>query len=258
VDHELLDFDYIQHRTSSNAPVEVPAEKESSASSLLDLQYGELGLSVLVVQCLREIDNYRKGEPYTDKYGLELLRRATIENSYEAWESMQCCFDGLVHGWLRRHPKRRLASRFESEENYIAQAFERFWQATTLHQRMEFRTLGAALQYLRACLNGVVLDMLRTYVRPEEVSLPEPGKPGEPFAEDDSEINDVWYVLQTIFSDARELRLAYLLFYCGLKPGEIVRFCSEEWSDVQEIYRLRHNIMDRIVRNADQLRWLLR
>src|SRR5689334_7153301 len=107
----------------------------------------------------------------------------------------------MVRGWLWRHPKRRLASRFESEENYIAQTFERFWQATALNRRMEFRTLGAALLYLRACLNGVVIDMLRTYVRPGEVSLQEFREPVEPFAEDDFEINDVYYVLQTIFSD---------------------------------------------------------
>ena len=33
-----------------------------------------------------------------------------------------------------------------------------------------------------------------------------------------------------------------------------MRFCSQEWSDVQEIYRLRRNIMERLVRNADYLR----
>ena len=257
MDHELLDFDYTKDGASSNAQVEIHGENESSASSLLDLQYSELSLSALVVECLREIDNYRKGESSTDEYGLELLRRATIENNHEAWESMQYCFAGMVRGWFWRHPKRRLASRFESEENYVAQAFERFWQATTLKQRMEFKSLGAAMQYLRACLNGVIMDMLRTYARPEEVSLQESWEPGEPFVEDSSEIDDVWYVLQTIFSDAHEQRLAYLLFYCGHKPREIVRFCSEEWRDVQEIYRLRHNIMDRIVRNADQLRWRL-
>jgi hypothetical protein len=258
VDHERLDFDYTKDRASSNAPVEVPGENVFSSSPLLDLHYSELNLSVLVVQCLREIDNYRKGDPGTDEYGLELLRRATIENNHEAWESMQYCFGGMVRGWLWRHPKRSLASRFESEENYIAQAFERFWQATTLNRRLEFRTLGAALQYLRACLNGVVLDTLRTYIRPGEVSLQESLEPGEPVVENGSEKRDVWDILQTMLSDTREQRLAYLLFHCGLKPREIVRFCPEEWSDVQEIYRLRRRIMERVLRNVDQLRWRLR
>ena len=55
----------------------------------------------------------------------------------------------------------------------------------------------------------------------------------------------------------REQRLAYLLYHCGLKPREIVRFCPQEWSDVKEVYRMRRNIMERLLHHADQLRWRL-
>jgi len=47
--------------------------------------------------------------------------------------------------WLRGHPQRAHACRLESEENYVAQAFERFWQATASYQRVDFNTLAAAL-----------------------------------------------------------------------------------------------------------------
>jgi hypothetical protein len=135
----------------------------------------------------------------------------------------------------------------------VAQAFERFWQATSFNQRVEFSTLAAALQYLHASLHGAILDMLRAYVRPREVALPEPG---ELLVEDSIENTEVWDILNMILSNQREQRLAYLLFHCGLKPREIVRFCPQEWSDVQEIYRLRRTIMMRLFHNADQLRWL--
>ncbi len=69
--------------------------------------------------------------------------------------------------------------------------------------------------------------------------------------------SEVWEVLQTMLSNEREQRLAYLLFYCGLKSREIVRFCPQEFRDVQEIYRTRRSIMERLLRNADQLRWRL-
>ena len=116
---------------------------------------------------------------------------------------------------------------------------------------MEFHTLAAALQYLRASLNGTVLDTLRAYVRPRETSLPEPGEPGEPYVEDSFESSEVWEILQTLLPDRREKRLAYLLFHCGLKPREIVRFCPQEWSDVHEIYHVRGNMMQRLLSNAD-------
>jgi hypothetical protein len=178
-----------------------------------------------------------------------------MQGNQEAWECVQQCFGGMVRVWLRRHPKRDAACRLEREENYVAQAFERFWQATALNQRVEFGTLAAALQYLRASLNGAILDMLRAYARPREVSLPGPGEPGEPLVEDSTDASEVWEILGMILSNPREQRVAYLLFYCGLKPREIVRFCPQEWGDVQEIYRLRCTIMERLFCNVDQLRW---
>jgi hypothetical protein len=60
-----------------------------------------------------------------------------------------------------------------------------------------------------------------------------------------------------MLTDDREQRLAYLHFHCGLKSREIVHFCSQEWSDVREIYRIRRNIMERLLHNTDQLRWRL-
>ena len=57
---------------------------------------------------------------------------------------------------MRLHPSREMAYRLDSEENYVAQAFERFWQATTQNRKLEFRTVAVALQYLRASMNSAV------------------------------------------------------------------------------------------------------
>ena len=122
---------------------------------------------------------------------------------------------------------------------------------------MTFNTLAAALRYLRLSLNGVILDSLRANARSREVSLPEPGEPGEPYIEDVTSSSEVWEIVQAMLPDKREQRLAYLLFYCGLKAREIVRFLPQEWSDVHEIYRMRRCITERLLRNADKLRWRL-
>ncbi len=99
------------------------------------------------------------------------------------------------------------------------------------------------------------LHTLRTYSRAREVALPEPGEIGEPQVEDQVEGIEIWATLQAILPNEREQRLAYLLYHCGLKPREIVQFCAQEWIDVHEIYRLRRNIQERILRNLDKLRW---
>jgi len=224
-------------------------EKESQCSTL--------SVTQLADRCLKEIDRYHRSEPYTDMYGVELMRRATILGDPEAWERMQYCFSGLVLGWLRRHPSGEIACRFENEEYYVAQTFERFWQATTLTQKVGFSTLAAALRYLRLSLNGAILDSLRTNTRSKEISLPEPGELGEPSIEDVTFGSEVWEAIQSMLPDKREKRLAYLLFYCGLKAREVVRYLPEEWSDVHEIYRLSRIITEKLARNADQLRWRL-
>jgi DNA-directed RNA polymerase specialized sigma24 family protein len=255
--YDLMDTDCAKDGEPSSVAEDIPTERLSPVSLPSNALCCEMNLQELAAQCLRELDNYRRGEPCTETYGLELLRRATFQGDQEAWAWVQHCFGGMVRGWLRRHPKREVACRLESEENYVAQTFERFWQATAFNQRVEFSTLAAALQYLHASLNGAILDMLRAYARPGEVSLPGPGEPGEPLVEDRTDNGEVWEILQMMLSNPREQRLAYLLFHCGLKPREIIRFCPQEWNDVQEIYRLRRNIMERLLRNADHLRWRL-
>jgi len=174
----------------------------------------------LAAQCLGELSTYRRGEPCTETYGLELLRRATVQGDPEAWAWVRHCFRELVLDWLHRHPSREAACRLESEEHYVAQAFERFCQATTVTQRVEFSRLAPALQYLRASLNGAILNTLRAYSRPRAVSLQEPG---EPAMEDHPDSSELWEILQTLLPNKREQRLASLLFHCGLSPREIVR-----------------------------------
>jgi acetone carboxylase gamma subunit len=50
--------------------------------------------------------------------------------------------------------------------------------------------------------------------------------------------------------DVREQRLLYLLFHCGFSPKEIVCTCPHEFNDLQEVYRLRQDIVVRLLSNS--------
>ncbi len=215
----------------------------------------EMSLSALADRCMSEINNYRRGEPSSDKYCLEIFRRAMLEHDNAAWTLLVERFHEYMLGSFRRHMRREAASLLDSPENYIARAFERFWLAAVYNQQLEFTTLAAALSYLRNCLNGAILDTLRAHSRSREVALPESGFPDEPAVEDHEEGQGLWEIIQSLLSNKRERRVAYLLYHCNLKPREIVRRCPQEFSDVQEIYRLRRNIMERLMRDSDQIRW---
>lgn len=219
----------------------------------------QLKLETLAALSTDELQRHRFQASARDEgYCVELLRRALVEQTDEAWSALQQCFSETIRIWFWRHPSRDVALLRDSEENYIAQTFSRFWYAVR-DQHLEFTTLPAALRYLHTTLNGLLLDTLRSHLRSQarEVSLLEPGFVGEPLAEELLESESLWESVQTLLCDERERRLMYLLYYCGLKPREIVLRCPQEFDNVQAIYRLNHNIIDRLRRNKDQLRYIL-
>lgn len=231
------------------------------ASSLASLTpehpLNTMDVSLLAEYCTNELHKHRRGEASEDAYGLELFRRIRLYSNEDAWNAFQQCFTETALLWLYHHPKREMAMRIDSAENYVALAFERFWIATIRNKKIEFSTLSAALSYLHASLNAAICDSVRAQIRRKEISLPEPGSPGEPFVEDEMESEELLHILQEMFSRKREQRLIYLLYHCGLKPREIIRECPQEFSDIHEIYRLQHSIVDRLSRNSDQFRWRL-
>ncbi|MFL5592033.1 MAG: hypothetical protein ACJ8DI_30880 [Ktedonobacteraceae bacterium] len=87
--------------------------------------------------------------------------------------------------------------------------------------------------------------------------LPEPGCYEEPAIADAIDGQSIWDDIQGFLPDERERRVAYLLYYCGLKPRDIIVRCSHEFKDVQEIYHLNHNVVKRLRRNRDRLRHVL-
>jgi hypothetical protein len=212
-----------------------------------------MNISVLADQCTSEISKYRHGEPYHDRYCLELFRRALVQCDSLAWEVVQHVFNETMIGWMRSHPLREAACRFESEENYVARAFTHFRKATVGNQKVDFQTLAAAMKYLRVSLNAALLDTLRTCSWPKRMPLSEPDEPGKPLVENRDAARVVWEVIRNLLPSEREQRLAYLLFHCGLRPRAIVRLYPQEFSEVGEIHRLQRNIFERLLRNADRL-----
>ncbi len=213
-------------------------------------------LRALADRCMSEINNYRRGEASSDQYCLEIFRRAMLEHDDAAWTLLVDRFKEFLLAAFRRHPKSEAALHLDSPENYVARAFARFWNAVH-NQQVMFTSLGAALRYLRVCLDSTILDMLRANARAREVPLPELGFAGEPAVEDQDEGSELWEVIRDMLPSERERRLAFYLYHCNLKPREIVRLRPQEFPDVNEIHRMKRNIVDRLARNADLIRYKL-
>jgi hypothetical protein len=222
----------------------------------VDQPLGEMSLMMLAESCAQEINKHRHNEPSDERYGLEIFRRAVALHDNDAWAILQIQFAENVRFWLARHTCRDAALRHESEQDYIAHAFRRFWLAVS-EQTLTFTSLAGALRYLRLCLHCAIMDTLRAYAHARLEALPEQGHPDEPQVEDRYHESELWEIIRNLLTNERERRVAYLHFHCNLKPREIMRYCASEFSSEEEIYRIKRNIMERIMRNIDKIRWRL-
>jgi hypothetical protein len=221
-------------------------------SGSTDITATEMSLTVLTEYCVSEIKRYRDGEMQHDTYFVELLRRATLQGNQDAWELVKHCLSTVVREWLVHHPKGGVWYQLESEEEYIAEVFARFYEAT-VERHVEIDQLSIALRYLQACLNSTLLDKRRDSTPLSEIPMWEQKNSGE-LAAFDLASDELWETLRNMLPNTREQRLAYLLFHCALKPKEIVHLFPREFQDVQEINVLRASIIVLLLNCIEQSR----
>jgi hypothetical protein len=219
-------------------------------SSQQKYEHSAMNSSAIAGHCPCEIEDYRSNKTHDDQYYLEMFHHALANHEPEAWELLQQCFSPLVRSWIRNHPQRNLACRYELEEHFVANTFTRVWQVS-MRNRLEFDSLVAALSYMKISLQGTILDTLRAHTHPREVPLPNADSATisseKQVIKDEYKSSDLWESIKCLLHDDRERRLAYLLFHCGLKPREIVCYHSAEIGEVQEIILLTRNIMERLI-----------
>ena len=218
----------------------------------------DLRSAKVVELCMLELQRFGSQASTDDQLTLEVVHRVIAEQTDEAWSALQECFHETIRVWLRCHPNCDLALQLDTEENYVAQTFSRFWYATRT-QQIAFTSLSAVLAYLRATLGGVITDTLRFHLRScaRKVPLPEPGLSNELTVEELLESEHLWLEIQKLLHDQHERRLFSLLYFYGLKPSEIVARCPQEFPEVKDIYRLNKNIVDKLRRNSTRLRYLM-
>jgi hypothetical protein len=205
-----------------------------------------MSLPLLAEYCAWELTLYQHGEAHSDQHCVELFRRVTRLRNPGAWQVARQCFTHIIYHWLRAHPWREVACQLNREEYYVAAAFARFWQTTTVEGQVVIRSLAVALRYLRVGLNCAVLDALRSAEKPATPSTAESEQVTKAPSQASSETEVLWEKIQHLLSDERELRLAYLLYYCGLMPRDIAQLYPQEFSDMQEIYQLRASMLERL------------
>ncbi|HEX7735117.1 MAG TPA: hypothetical protein VF458_09640 [Ktedonobacteraceae bacterium] len=220
----------------------------------MDRPPSEMSLVELQNRCWWEMEKFSHRQQCAEEYCLEIFRRALVLRNEQAWEILIQRFSATIIGWLRRHPYREEAARLHiQEKDYADLTIARLWVAAH-NQPLEFHSLAGALWFLRKTLNAAVIDTIRE-MKSKELPLQETAFV-EPAAPEEEDL-ERWETIKSMLPDEREKRLAQLLFYCNLTPREVVHYCPQEFSDIQEVYKLKRGILDRLRRNKDRLRYLL-
>lgn len=178
------------------------------------------------------------GEASDDAYCIAMYLRAGMQDDPRARAWMEQRFRATILGWLQRHRAVEAVRAFHPEEYYVRATFEHLYRMAKQFSLQECK-LHTLLRYMQVCLSAAVGDVLREAKASSR-------RAGNTSGDWQAEGEALWKQLQLLLPDPREQRLAYLLYVCGLKPGEIRQRFPREFSDLEEINRLSCTILERL------------
>ncbi|MCI0610960.1 MAG: hypothetical protein L0Z71_18110 [Anaerolineae bacterium] len=168
-----------------------------------------------------------------------------------------------VNRWADRHPDFPLSS--QAQEDFIWEAFERFWKFFTPEKLGRSQELKGILRYLKMCVNGAITDTWRKLRREqfdrqlETKDESEEHGPVEPESTPEENIlnSEIWQFIRMRLKDETEHIIVYASIFLGLSPREIFTEFPGRFLNIKEVYQCKANVWARLGRDSD-LRDLLR
>jgi DNA-directed RNA polymerase specialized sigma24 family protein len=216
----------------------------------------KLELSDLRKQCEEEINLYLQGQDIDGSYCFELFRRCLEKRDQYAWEQVYALFEPQVARWVRSH--RLFYDSGEEVSYFVNRALEKIWTAIPAEKFSRFENLKQLLRYLKMCVGSSIIDFYRKQeqTRLSIEKLQEDAKSESTTGLVYHEESELWERLESLMKNKKERVVLYASFVLGKKPREILAEFSSTFSNVQEIYRVKENILSRFRRNQDVMKLL--
>ena len=214
-----------------------------------------LSINELARCCSEETNKFLKQSASNDRFCLELFRRAIVNRDDDAWACIYQQYSPLVLTWVNQHPTATPLLSQDGSASLVNAAFAKFAQALTPVKMENFDSLAAVLKYLKMCVHSVVADEVRSRQArqyEETLELIE----NEPAADDpaDDVVSNIsaqglWQVIQEELNSEDERVLIYLAYIHGMKPSEISSQHRRLFPTVDDVYRIKRNVLERLRRN---------
>lgn len=185
-----------------------------------------------------------------DRY--EVFRQAFTDRDDAALADILASYRPLLIAWA--HQKLDRLPIDESCADIADEAFARAWSALSTTGLDTFPSLAAVLGYLRTCVSSVVFDRarnqsssarllarmeIRAQTSPEQAVLA------------DLDRAELWSLITRHVTTEQERIVVDESFSLGLPPRAIVQRHPSIFDDVREVYRIKHNLFDRLRRDED-------
>ncbi|MBX5455828.1 MAG: sigma-70 family RNA polymerase sigma factor [Thermogemmatispora sp.] len=219
------------------------------------LPLAQWSVPALARACAEETSRFLKQNRADERYCLELFRRALMLRDEEAWACLYQQYAPLVLSWIHQHPAATPLLEHDGGQSVVNLVFAKFAQALTPGRVQQFDSLAALLKYLKMCVHSVVTDEGRVQ-QLQQLEQTLEALEHEPAVADPAEevvaqlsAQDLWQAILEELHSEEERMLIYLAYVQGLKPSEICLRFQHLFPSVNDVYRLKRNMLDRLRRN---------
>lgn len=219
-------------------------------------------LASIAQRCAHQTELFFQRLSYDARFCFELFRRAILEREPLAWERVYAQYHTLVSGWVVRH--QAFPGSGEEVQFFVNRAFEKMWAALAPEKFDHFPNLQSLLRYLQMCVHSAILDHVRSAAqstgerRVEDLVTASSGS--GPVVEgtiaDRVHRREFWEQIEARLNDDKERRVVYGSFVLGLKPRQLYASFSQEFDNVNEIYRIKENVLSRLRRDRELVKIL--
>jgi hypothetical protein len=213
-----------------------------------------LPLSVVANGCSQESQRFLQRTAHDPTFCYDLFRRAIVERNQRAWDRVYAQYveeTPIVRRWVERHGL--FAATGEDAAFFVNRAFEKMWGAVSPEKFAAFPDLTSLMRYLKLCVNSVISDYARQ-MHPPDVTLQEsdPSPDRNPH-QDRVERQELWQLIESRLNSDQERTAIYCRYDLGMKPSEITTQYPQLFADVQEVYRVLQNVLNRLRRDHELL-----
>jgi DNA-directed RNA polymerase specialized sigma24 family protein len=221
-----------------------------------------LPLADIVRRCAHENEKFSARQQYDPSYCYELFRRAIDKRDQRAWELAYEEYRTQVASWVRKH--KWFAQCREDAQHFIDRAFARMWVYLTPERFEKYQSLGSLLKLLKLCVNSAIVDHLRRAahsavladIEDPHIVVRDPAPGTETQALERIRQERLWEELKARLRNDKERTVIEATFSQNLKPRQIIQLHPGTFRDVDEVYRIKENVLARLKRDPEFLTFL--